>query len=513
MSATVTRNSLEQELAVDMAGFQQDPLGWVLYSFEWGKGTLKDRKIEVWQERVLNNLGKALRKGSVKDAAGAWKYVGEAIRIARRSGHGIGKSALIAWIILWAMSTFPDTRGVVTANTFVQLSTKTWPELQKWYSLCIVRHWFTITATSLFARQKGHEKTWRFDAIPWSENNTEAFAGLHNQGKRIVLIFDEASAIADAIWEVAEGAMTDQETEIIWLAFGNPTRNTGRFHDCFNSQRHRWDQDSIDSRTVSITDKKQISQWEVDHGTDSDFFRVRVRGVEPNASADQFIGADIVEAARGRELKKDAFHFAAIIIGVDPKYSGTDEFVIWKRQGLASWKLGVYTEGTDDDAKMAGIIARLEDEHKADAVVIDFGYGTGIHSAGRQMNRTWHLAKFGGASPDPMYLNLRAFMWGTMRQWLKDGGCIPDDEVLCAELKAPEGYVVATGANAGKIYLESKDDMKARGVTSPNRADALATTFAVPVQPKRSGLPQGRGANRNHQSEYDPHERAEQEAA
>ena len=86
-------------------------------------------------------------------------------------------------------------------------------------------HWFDVRATSIRSQVPGHETSWRADFITWSEQNTEAFAGLHNKGKRILLIFDEASAIADPVWEVAEGALTDQNTEIIWLAFGNPTRS------------------------------------------------------------------------------------------------------------------------------------------------------------------------------------------------------------------------------------------------------------------------------------------------
>jgi hypothetical protein len=112
------------------------------------------------------------------------------------------------------MSTMPDTRGVVTANTATQLTTKSWAELAKWYSLCINKHWFELTATSLFSRDPGHEKTWRIDAIPWSKEKSEAFAGLHNKGRRILIIFDEASAIPPIIWEVTEGALTDKNTEI-----------------------------------------------------------------------------------------------------------------------------------------------------------------------------------------------------------------------------------------------------------------------------------------------------------
>jgi hypothetical protein len=146
----------------------------------------------------------------------------EAIQIARASGHGIGKSALVAWIILWAISTFEDTKGVVTANTENQLKTKTWAEVSKWHRMFIARDLFKMTATALFANDPLHERTWRIDMVPWSERNTEAFAGLHNQGKRILVIFDEGSAIPDLIWEVTEGALTDQDTQIIWMAVRQP---------------------------------------------------------------------------------------------------------------------------------------------------------------------------------------------------------------------------------------------------------------------------------------------------
>jgi len=129
----------------------------------------------------------------------------EATRIAVASGHGIGKSALVAWIILWAMSTCPDTRGIVTANTEAQLRTKTWPELAKWLRLAVNGHWFTYTSSALQSALPGRGRTWRVDAVTWSENNTEAIAGLHNKGKRAFAIFDEASAIPDPVWEPSRG--------------------------------------------------------------------------------------------------------------------------------------------------------------------------------------------------------------------------------------------------------------------------------------------------------------------
>lgn len=473
----------------EIGAFVHDPYGFVLFSFEWGKGELADQTgPDEWQTAVLKAVGNGLLT------------VNEAIQIAVASGHGIGKSALVAWLILWALSTFEDTRGIVTANTETQLKTKTWAELAKWYRLFIAKEWFKFTATALFSVVPGHEKTWRFDLVAWSENKTEAFAGMHNLGKRIIIIFDEASAIPDAIWEVTEGALTDLNTEIMWLVFGNPTRNSGRFFDCFHKLRHRWKSWQIDSRSAKMSNKEQIAKWITDYGLDNDFCLVRILGQFPKQSDRQFIPADVAQAGRGKHLREDQYNFAAKILVLDNAWTGGDSIVIGLRQGLAYKRLAKYPRN-DNDGEIAGYLARFEDENQADAVLIDKGYGTGVFSFGRQMNRNWMLVEFGGASPDPGYLNLRAYMWGMLKKWLKDGGAYPDDQQTYDDLVGPEYGVVATGPHAGKIFLESKDDMKSRGLPSPNDGDAMAISFAVPVQPKHRGP--GRAKENVCNSEYD----------
>lgn len=455
----------EEELLEAMTDFKHDPYGWVMYAFDWGHGELEGKEgPDEWQKEILDAIGEGIINTS------------EALQIAVASGHGIGKSALIAWIILWAMSTMADTRCVITANTDSQLRTKTWPELSKWHRRCIVKHWFTYTATSLFSVDRDHEKTWRADMIPWSKHNPEAFAGLHNESRRIFVGFDEASSIEDIIWETTEGALTDDKTEIIWCVFGNPTRNTGRFRQCFSKFRHRWQRWQIDSRDVKITNKEKLDEWIEDYGEDSDFVRIRVRGVFPVASAMQFISEADISAAAGRHLNKRQYSFAPKIIGVDPAWTGDDEFVIWFRQGLYSKMLGKW-EKNDNDIQMANIIARFEDELGADAVHIDGGYGTGIKSAGDVMGRSWVLVWFSEKSADEGCLNKRAEMWNATKKWLKSGGSIPDDDVLQQDLIGPETVPRVDG----KIQLESKESMKKRGIPSPNRADALALTFAHPV--------------------------------
>ena len=206
-----------------LGSFTHDPLGFVYFAYPWGeKGTPLENATgpDEWQIKLLKDIGEKLKKG---------KSLQTAIQEAVASGHGIGKSAMVSFLIHFAISTHENTRGAVTANTDTQLRSKTWAELGKWHNMFIGKDLFTYTATSIFSADKQYEKTWRIDAIPWSESNPEAFAGLHNQGNRILIIFDEASAISDKIWEVTEGALTDKETEIIWCVFGNPTRNSGRF--------------------------------------------------------------------------------------------------------------------------------------------------------------------------------------------------------------------------------------------------------------------------------------------
>ena len=451
-----------------------DPLAWSRFAFDWGHGELTGyRGARQWQTEAFADIAAHLKNPETRHMP---------MMLARASGHGIGKSAFIGMLVNWALSTCDDCKVVLTSNTDTQLRTKTAPEVGKWQRLSITREWFDVSATSIAVRDKSHAKTWRADFVPWSEHNTEAFAGLHNKGKRILLVFDEASAIADKVWEVAEGALTDEETEIIWVAFGNPTRNTGRFRECFRRYKHRWNHAQIDSRTVEGTNKAQIAKWAEDYGEESDFFKVRVRGMFPSMSARQFISEADVAAAYGRHVPESAYAFAPKIITVDPAWEGDDEFVIGFRQGLVFRILETFAKN-DNDLVAAQKIARYEDELGADAVFVDAGFGTGIKSAGEGLGRFWTLVWFANKSDDAGCLNKRAEMWKAARDWLKDGGAIPDDPTLRDELQAPEIVPRADG----KIQIESKKDMKARGVPSPNRADALVLSFAFPVLPRGTG--------------------------
>lgn len=469
----------DSRLREAIASFRHDPLGFVYFAFSWGQGPLKDKAgPEPWQAKVLSTIGELLAAGASVDEA-----MRQAIRIARRSGHGIGKSALVAWIILWAMSTFPDCRGTATANTEAQLRTKTTAELAKWYRLCLTRDWFKLTATAIYSADPAREKTWRVDLVPWSEANTEAFAGLHNEGKRVLMIFDEASAIPDTIWDVAEGAMTDATAEIIWCAFGNPTMSTGRFVECFGKLRHRWDTDSIDSRSVSFTNQEQFRQWAEDWGEDSDFFRVRVRGLPPRiGSVDQFVSSTIIASAYARQPGQ--FDTGPSVMGVDVARFGDDESVVLTRNEAAVVEVQRFREL--DLMELSTRVANLIDLWKPQSVFVDeVGLGAGVVDRLRQLG---HEAVIGvnnaaKATESEKFANLRVESWSKMRDWLKARACLPapgaeqSDTELGTQIKS----VAYAFDDKSRLILEKKKDLKARGLPSPDLADALALTFAQPV--------------------------------
>ena len=464
----------EKTRALRLDRYRLDPLGFVDWAFTWGSGPLAAHKgPEKWQADVLARIGEGLRAGKGP------------VRIAVASGHGVGKSALVAWLLLWALATQPSTRGVVTANTETQLRTKTWAELGKWHRLALSHNWCELGATALVSALPETEEAGRIDAVPWAAHNAEAFAGLHNQGSRLLLVFDEASAIADPIWETAEGALTDAGTEIVWVAFGNPTRTAGRFFECFHRFRKRWLTQQVDSRRVSLTDKRQLARWVADYGEDSDFVRVRVRGKLPRAGSMQFIDSERVEAAMARVPDPEAGRHQPLVMGVDVARFGDDRSVIFMRKGRDARSWPVEKHQGLDLMTLAGRVAERAAAERVAAVFVDEGgVGAGVVDRLRQLGvpRVFGI-NFGGAAAawdeagaKPRYANKRAEIWGSVKDWLAQGS-LPDDPELAADLTGVE-----YGFNAkGEIQLERKDDMKKRGLASPDIADALALTFALPV--------------------------------
>lgn len=461
-------------LAVTAAQYVDDPLRYALFAWPWGvEGTPFARYAgpEPWQRQVLAWIGEDLRARK------------SPIRISVSSGHGVGKSALAAMLMDWALLA-PHTRGVATANTEKQLRTKTWPTLATWHESSICRPLYHLENSSYSAR--GYDATWRIDAVPWSERNTEAFAGLHNLGRRVLVVFDEASSIPDAIWEVTEGALTDADTQVIWVAFGNPTRNTGRFRETFGRDAAIWRHLRVDSRSVSFTNKDLIGDWATRYGEDSDFFRVRVRGEFPNQSDLQFIPSAFVEEARRREAF--AHSTEPLVAGLDVARQGGDESVLALRRGRDARSIPWLCVRERDSMVLASrIVEYLNDLARRGLRITQLfvdagGVGGPVADRLRQLGVPAIDVNFGGKPDGARAWECRdkgAEMWRDAKDWLRVGGAIPDDPELADQLVSRESSFTSDN----RLYMESKDDMRRRGVSSPDRADGLVLTLAYPVHP------------------------------
>lgn len=466
----------ETELVRLISECYADPLLFVRRVFDWGHGELAGMDgPDEWQTEFLTRVGQAVHDRKFDPTSG--KSV-EPIREAVSSGHGIGKSCLVAWLILWIMSTRPYARGTVTAMTLPQLETKTWPELGKWWKRALNRHWFAWVGgrASLKFYHVSAPEDWITSGQTCREENSEAFAGQHNAQSTSFYIFDEASGIPDKIWEVSLGGLTDGEP--MMFAFGNPTRNTGRFYEIFHKHGHRWSTTKIDSRTVKITNKEYLAELAEDHGEDSDLFRVRVRGEFPRTGSMQFIGVDVVDIAMQRDVVDDAG--AALVGFADIARFGEDYTVIGARKGrnartAAPWR--VY-EGLDTMQTATRIAEYIASVRPRVMFVDGAGVGGGIVDRLRQLGHKNVIdVNFGRKAADAQqFMNVKSECWARMRDWL-DGGCIPQSDRLRDDLTGIE-YAFD---KAGRLKLESKDDMKKRGLPSPDWAEALALSFANEV--------------------------------
>jgi hypothetical protein len=402
-----------------------------------------------------------------------WEATLKHQRVAVASGHGIGKTRQVASKIHWFLSTRPYPQVVVTANTETQLNTKTWRELNKINTTARNRDWFVPTATRFSLA--GAESTWFAAAIPWNEKRSEAFAGTHEE--HVLYLFDEASTIPDIIWEVSEGAMTTPGSK--WCVYGNPTRNTGRFKECWGKFRHRWHTIKVDSRTAKMADREQIQQWIDDYGEDSDFCRVRVRGEFPRTATNQLITEGDVRACYKYVVPKDN-ELNATVFGVDLAREGDDQSCVAIRTGRDITNLITWRDR--DSVFSTGKILELYHQYKPDVMFVDAGY-IGDAVVDFIKTRIPHnkvcAVNFGSKPSDPVrFKNKRSEMWGTLADNIKAGLHIPVDDELMTDLTGVEyGYTTTE-----QMMLEKKSDMKKRGLASPDVGDACALTYAEVVE-------------------------------
>lgn len=478
----------EQSLMMEIWDPQiySSPLQFSRLVYPWGKPNTPLEHMtgpRGWQRETFEEMERHIKANDLRQAQ---KALMEMWRSADASGRGIGKSALVAMLANWFLSTRLGSTTIITANTEQQLRSRTMAELGKWTAMAINSHWWEPQAMSLRPAEWFGEAVkrdlkidlgyWYAAAQLWSEENPDAFAGVHNH-HGIMLIMDEASGIPKPIWTVSEGFFTEPIPDRYWFVFSNPRRNSGAFFECFHKDRNFWRTRNIDSRSVEGTDRGTFDKIIAQYGEDSDEARVEVLGQFPNKGSNQFIGKDVAYAAQTREAIPDGG--APLVMGVDVARFGEDKSVIAFRKGRDARIIPWQKFKGLDTVQLAGIVADLAGKHKVSAIFVD---GNGVGGGVVDNLKAWGYKVIEvqmGSSPNDAdtYYNKRVEIWGRMREWLMTGA-IPEDSDLMTDLISPE-YSYHPVSN--KIQLEGKDHMKARGLASPDSAEALALTFAQPV--------------------------------
>jgi hypothetical protein len=431
--------------------FHNDPLGYCRAILEF--------EPDEWQKEVLE---------SVRDNR----------RTAVRSGHGVGKTRLASSLIHWFMSTRAYPRIRCTADTEKQIMSVLWAELGTINRVAKNREMFDYNRTSF--RLVSAPETHFAEAIAWSAENSEAFAGIH--ADNVLYIFDEASAIDESIWEVSQGAMTGEGAR--WLVLGNPTRNTGRFNECFG--RNKWTEGSDDTSlwhtfTVSSeqsprVDKSYINEIIREYGKDSDMFRVRVLGLPPMQSSQQFISIDLFEES----VNRTAFSYPqdAKVLGVDPARFGDDSTAIVERKGkVATIKKVLHGQDTMGiTGQVIALIAEAKKSEPYDYICVDeIGVGAGVVDRLREQNFDVIAVNVTEKPRREDCKNMTSELWLLIKEWLKTGKI---QEAFRDDLIGRQ----YSFDSSGRLAMERKEDMKKRGLRSPDLADALALTF-YPLNP------------------------------
>ena len=397
-------------------------------------------------------------------------------RVSIRSGHGTGKSAFLAWCILWFESCYYPSKIPCTAPTSHQLRDVLWSELALWHrklhqKLPQLAKEFQWTQERFFLLSAPQES---FAVARTSRpEEPEALQGFHSEN--LLFIIDEASGVDDKVFEVAEGALSTDGAYVVMCA--NPTRSSGYFYDSHHRMRDRWACLHWSCEDSSLVSRQYIDDMGRKYGRDTDIYRVRVLGEFPKGDIDTVIPLEMLTAALSREMEPIKSYRP--VWGLDVARFGTCRTALAKRQAnimlepVKSW-------WKRDLMEVAGIVANeydetASDERPAEILVDSIGLGAGVVDRLREIGIPVRGVNVGETASGSHYARLRDELWWRARQWFDSKEVvIPEDETLIGQLSTVRYSYLSTG----KIKVEGKEEMQKRGVDSPDEADAFILTFA-----------------------------------
>ena len=409
-------------------------------------------------------------------------------RVAIRSGHGVGKTAFLSWVVLWWMLTHYPVKVACTANTASQLGDVLWPEINKWGRKLPEVFQSQLEFKSDKIELKGGADSFAVERTSRKEQ-PEALQGFHSP--HMLFVVDEASGVPDIIFEVGQGAMSTEGAKTVMV--GNPTRSSGYFHDAFHRNTERWW-----TRRVGCNEANSVSDGFIDdmkrqYGEDSNIYRVRVLGEFPEADDDVVVPLHLIESAVTRDV--EATETVMPVWGLDVARFGDDRTALCKRQGNAliepikSWR-------NKDLMEICGIILTEYDstpypDRPSEILVDSIGLGAGVVDRLTEMDFGPEIRGINVAESPALgqrYGRLRDELWFKAREWLEARDVwMPQDDELTSELSGVRFKYLSSG----KLKVESKDEMKRRGQKSPDLADSFVLTFASQASRASSGASYG----------------------
>lgn len=431
-------------------------------------------------------------------------------RVGLQACAGPGKSAVLAWVGWNIMLTraegddFPV--GAAVSMTNDNLKNGLWREMAVWYGKApLLRRWFTMTTDAI--RHRVHPLTWYLEARSWSktanvDEQGRTLSGIHSPV--IFYLIDESGSIAPAVLRSAEQGLSNCRWGKVFQA-GNPTDQKGMLYQSVTNQAHLWwikritgDPDDPErSQRINIDwAREQISA----HGRDNPWVMAFILGKFPPSGLNTLLGADDVAAAMGRHLTEDQYQFSQKRIGIDVARFGDDATVLCPRQGLACRNLVEMRNARSDAIAARVILAKQKWGSELELIDAGGGYASGVVDSARLAGVNLLEVFFGGKADDAKYFNKRAEMAFRCAEWVKRGGALPNDPQLARELLA-----VTYGFRNGKFQVTEKDQIKKElNGHSPDRADALWTTFAIADMPG-ADAPGGGGLAAGHaKTDWDP---------
>lgn len=435
--------SVADAFAAFMAAYRDNPVAFVI--------NVLGAQPLPWQADFLNAVARGER------------------RISIRAGHGVGKSTACSWALIWFMLTRYPQKSVCTAPTASQLYDALFAEVKHWIGKLpdVLRELIEVFSDRI-ALKAAPESSF-LSARTSSADRPEAMAGIHSEN--VLLIFDEASAVPEPVFESAAGSMSGHSATTILI--GNPTRNSGLFFLTHHRLQHEWYTMHVSCVDNPMVSKDFIKQIRDTYGEGSNAFRVRVLGEFALKEDDTLIPAELVDSAAGRDVQIDPNQ--DLFYGLDVARFGDDRTVLVKRRGNVV-EQPVAWNGADLMETVGRVVAEARIDKPAIIMVDSIGLGAGVADRLRELGfnvRDVNVSET--AAMNPNAAKLRDELWLSVRDWLAQRAChLPKHDELRQELVAP----TYTFLSNGKLKVESKGELKKRGMRSPDIADALCLTFA-----------------------------------